>query len=187
MKKTKPLYYICSPYRADTEEKMKLNQRKAEAYKRLAETEFDCRTIAPHTVLPGFLDDTVEKERSIALKIGLDLLGVCDGIVICGDAISEGMQNEIEKAKQLGKRIEHLSLENSDRKPYKVFIEETLSRGVVVYAESEEQAHEYAEELCNNGKIDLDGKDFDDRYISVEGLATFVDEDSKEIYFEEDI
>lgn len=187
MKTVKPLFYICSPYRADTEEQRKLNQRKAEAYKRLAEAEFGCRTVAPHTVLPNFLDDEIEEERNIALKIGLDLLDVCDGIVICGDKISVGMQNEIEKAKQLGKRIERLSLENSDRKPYKVFIEETLSRGVIIYAESEEQAHEYAEELCNNGKIDLNGKDFDDRYVSVDGIATFVDEESKEIYFVEDI
>lgn len=187
MKTVKPLFYICSPYRADTEEQRKLNQRKAEAYKRLAEAEFDCRTVAPHTVLPNFLNDEIEEERNIALKIGLDLLDVCGGIVICGDKISVGMQNEIEKAKQLGKRIERLSLENSDRKPYKVFIEETLSRGVVIYAESEEQAHEYAEELCNNGKIDLNGKDFDDRYVSVDGIATFVDEESKEIYFAEDI
>ena len=187
MKTVKPLFYICSPYRADTEEQRKLNQRKAEASKRLAEAEFDCRTVAPHTVLPNFLDDEIEEERNIALKIGLDLLDVCDGIVICGDKISVGMQNELEKAKQLGQRIERLSLENSDRKPYKVFIEETLSRGVIIYAESEEQAHEYAEELCNKSKIDLDGKDFEDRYISVDGIATFVDEESKEIYFAEDI
>ncbi len=49
-----------------------------------------------------------------------------------------------------------------------VIITETLKRAIVVVAEDEEQATEYAEELCNNGIVELDCEDFDGREITAE-------------------
>ncbi len=49
-----------------------------------------------------------------------------------------------------------------------VTITETLKRSIVVEAEDEEQATEYADELCNDGIVNLDCEDFDGREVTVE-------------------
>ena len=183
----KKLYYICSPYRADSQEKMKYNQRRAEFYRKIAEKIYGCRAIAPHSILPNMLDDNVEAERNLALRFGLDLLEVCDGIIICENIISEGMKKEIEKATELGLEIKHLSERFCGRTPYLVSIIETLSRDVIVYAEDKDEAEEIAEELCNNGVIDLDGSDFEFRYMLVNDFDETADKSKLERYFEEDI
>ncbi len=41
-------------------------------------------------------------------------------------------------------------------RPYVVEIEEHYHRGVVIYAESPEEAERIAEELCDDGTIDLE-------------------------------
>ena len=65
------------------------------------EDEINCRAIAPHAILPAFLDDRVPEERALGLKFGLDLLKICKKVVVCGTVISEGMQKEIEFAQKL--------------------------------------------------------------------------------------
>ncbi len=47
-----------------------------------------------------------------------------------------------------------------------VTITETLKRSIVVEAEDEEQATEYADELCNDGIVNLDCEDFDSREVT---------------------
>lgn len=70
--------------------------------------------------------------------------------------------------------------------PYNVRVEERLSRGVVIFAYDADEAHDIAENLCNNGNIDLDSTDFIGREIEVVGIAedgqnavnqTFVEEE----------
>ncbi|MBR1531298.1 MAG: hypothetical protein IJ643_04470 [Eubacterium sp.] len=55
-------------------------------------------------------------------------------------------------------------------------IEERLVRKVIVEADSRIEAYELAEDLCNDGIIDLDSKDFKERFID------FVDN-----YYEDDL
>lgn len=56
-------------------------------------------------------------------------------------------------------------------KPYRVAITETYEREVDIYARSETAAQEQAEELCNDGTIDLDFEDFVARKTECRGVA----------------
>lgn len=91
----RPLVYICSPYAGDTEG----NTEKARRYSRFA-VRNTCIPLAPHLLFPQFMDDAVPAERSIALFMGMVLLGKCEQVWVFGDAISAGMAAEIEKAKK---------------------------------------------------------------------------------------
>lgn len=57
-------------------------------------------------------------------------------------------------------------------RPYYVTISETLSRSVIVWADSSESANERAANLCNAGEIDLTASDFADREIQCDGVAS---------------
>lgn len=56
---------------------------------------------APHLYFPMFLSDIKPEERNIGTSMGIEWLTDCDEIWICGDRISKGMQDEINKAKEL--------------------------------------------------------------------------------------
>lgn len=56
-------------------------------------------------------------------------------------------------------------------RPYYVTITETLSRSVIIWADSSEAANEKAAYLCNAGEIDLTASDFADREIQCDGVA----------------
>lgn len=102
MLKKKALVYICSPLSASTPEGVRLNMLKAREQMEVVSEIYDCRAIAPHAILPEYLDDQNPEERELGLKFGLDLLRICKMMVVCGDVISEGMKREIEAAKELG-------------------------------------------------------------------------------------
>lgn len=91
----RPLVYICSPYAGDTER----NAEKARRYSRFA-VRNACIPLAPHLLFPQFMDDAVPAERSIALFMGMVLLGKCEQVWVFGTTISAGMAAEIEKAKK---------------------------------------------------------------------------------------
>lgn len=98
----KDLVYICSPLSADTPEEVRLNMIKAREQMEVVSKLYNCRAIAPHAILPEYLDDTNPEERALGLKFGLDLLKICKLMIVCGDVISDGMRCEIELAKKLG-------------------------------------------------------------------------------------
>lgn len=98
----KELVYICSPLGASTLEEIQANMMKARRYMSLISEKYNCRAIAPHAILPMYLDDRILEERALGQKFGLDLLRICKKMVVCGDRISYGMQQEIELAKRLG-------------------------------------------------------------------------------------
>lgn len=100
--KKKDLVYVCSPLGADTAEKVRLNMIKAGEQMKVVSEIYNCRAIAPHAILPEYLDDQNPEERALGLKFGLDLLKLCKFMVVCGDVISDGMRREIEVAKELG-------------------------------------------------------------------------------------
>jgi hypothetical protein len=49
----------------------------------------------------GVFDDTVPEKREEALRLGLELLKRCDEVWCMGNAITQGMQGEIDEAKRL--------------------------------------------------------------------------------------
>ena len=44
-------------------------------------------------------------ERETGLRLGLEMLGLCEELWVCSEHISGGMKAEIEQAKQLGIKI----------------------------------------------------------------------------------
>ena len=56
-------------------------------------------------------------------------------------------------------------------RPYSVTVRETLSRSVIIWADSREGAEEKAADLSNDGTISLTDQDFIDREIECNGVA----------------
>ena len=84
----KQVVYICSRYRGDREN----NIRAARRYCRMA-VERGCVPIAPHLLLPQFMEE--ETEREAAMEADLVLLSRCDEIWVCGsDTVRQGKTNE---------------------------------------------------------------------------------------------
>lgn len=91
----RPLVYICSPYAGEVE----TNVNMARVYSRFA-VRNACIPLAPHLLYPQFMDDADPAERSLALFMGIVLLGKCDQMWVFGSIISKGMAAEIEKAEK---------------------------------------------------------------------------------------
>ena len=90
--------YVASPLTAKTKEEREKNIRKARAYEKAVSEQFGCRAVAPHGYLPYIIDDTVPEERRMAMDFGIKILESCDILVVCGDTISPGMEEEIRYA-----------------------------------------------------------------------------------------
>lgn len=99
---SKDLFYVCSPLSAASIEGIERNMEAARLYMKMVARKYSCRAIAPHAILPAFLDDRISAERALGLKFGLDLLKICKKVVVCGKVISAGMKEEIELDEQLG-------------------------------------------------------------------------------------
>ena len=95
--------FICSPLRprkgTPKEQQMELfrNMKLASLACRYA-VQHGCNPMAPHLLIPAFLDDTNPEERQIGIELGMDWLMDCDELWVIGDRISEGMQMEIDTA-----------------------------------------------------------------------------------------
>lgn len=91
------LVYIASPYSGDR----KQNTEFAKSACRYAMNQ-GVIPIAVHLLYPQFLDDQCSKERNQGIQMGIRILKACDELWICGDHISQGMQQEIDMANRLG-------------------------------------------------------------------------------------
>ncbi|MCH3964573.1 MAG: DUF4406 domain-containing protein [Clostridium sp.] len=100
----KPLVYICSPYSGNIEE----NVKKARAFCRFA-LEMNCIPLAPHLLFPQFMDDENPQERELAMFMNVILLGKCNELWVFGNTISNGMAQEIEKAKKRKQLIRYFN------------------------------------------------------------------------------
>ncbi len=89
------IVYIASPYKGD----IKRNLRKAAKYTEAAIKQ-GAIPITPHLFYSAVLDDTDPQERQTGMRMGIDLLTICDELWAFGTP-SEGMAKEIEIAKQL--------------------------------------------------------------------------------------
>ncbi len=97
-----PVVYVCSPYAGDIE----ANVMKARRYCRYV-TDRDRIPLAPHLLLPQFLDE--KTERDLALFMDIALLSKCAELWVFGDVISIGMQKEIEYARRKRKLIRYFT------------------------------------------------------------------------------
>ncbi len=61
-----------------------------------------CNLMAPHLLIPAFLDDTDSEECEIGIELGMDWMMGCDEIQAIGNRISDGMRKEIEAALDMG-------------------------------------------------------------------------------------
>lgn len=107
---SKDLYYVCSPLGAPTQEEIRANMLKARKYMEWVSAKYNCRAIAPHAILPAYLDDHIPEERALGRKFGMDLLKICKKMVVCGSVLSNGMRAEIELAENLGIEIIYTDL-----------------------------------------------------------------------------
>ena len=87
--------YVCSPYAGDVERNI-LRARRCCRYA----ADQGCIPLAPHLLLPQFLDET--------LFMGLALLSKCAELWVFGETISPGMELEIRQARKKGKPIKYI-------------------------------------------------------------------------------
>ena len=95
IKAYKPLVYIASPFAGDVER----NIERTKGYCRFALTQ-NCIPLAPHLHYPQFMDDNDKEQRRWGLFFASVLLYKCDELWVFGSRISEGMSQEIKKAKR---------------------------------------------------------------------------------------
>ena len=101
----RPLVYICSPYRGDTEK----NTEKARKYSRFA-VESKAIPMTPHLLYPQFMDDSNPEERYLATHvINYVLIGMCQEAWVFGEDISEGMGREIALAEKRRMKIRYFT------------------------------------------------------------------------------
>lgn len=102
--------YVCSPLSAPTRAETLKNMYHARSYEKIVSKRLKCRAIAPHGYMPEFIDEYNYFERILALNFGRSFLSICDGLVICGNRITDGMREEIKVARQKGIPIYRLRI-----------------------------------------------------------------------------
>ncbi len=99
-KRYRPIVYICSPYSGDVER----NTVKARRYSRYA-VEQGAIPIAPHLLLPQFMDE--ETERPLAMFMDIAILSKCKELWVFGEPTA-GMKEEIAYAERKHMTIKYL-------------------------------------------------------------------------------
>lgn len=109
--------YICSPLSAPDSKGVRHNMDMAGFYMERMQFLYHCRTFASHAHLPLMLDDSIPEERETALRIGRELMSLCDVLIICGRRVSSGMEGEIKEAFAGGLKVYWY---DSNRKPFEI-------------------------------------------------------------------
>lgn len=100
----KPLVYICSPYSGDVD----ANVIKARLFCRFAINQ-NCIPLAPHLLFPQFMDDGNPMERELAMFMDIVLMGKCSEVWVLGNIISNGMAEEIAKARKRKQTVRYFN------------------------------------------------------------------------------
>jgi hypothetical protein len=96
--------FICSPLSGDITQ----NTENARRYARFA-VEKGKIPFVPHLLFPQFLNEADKDERHLGLFFGLRFLADCDEVWVFGDTVSEGMEQELEKAREWNIPIKHFN------------------------------------------------------------------------------
>ena len=94
------IVFVCSPYRG----KIKHNVREARRFCRWIALR-GILPLAPHLLLPQFLNDAAPKERTQALTLNERLIDLADEVWVLSGVISSGMRHEINYARKTGKTV----------------------------------------------------------------------------------
>lgn len=98
--------FVCSPLCGDFEKNRKL----AELYCRIVALKGHL-PIAPHVYFTRFLDDDIEEERRLGIKLGIQLLHECNELWVfidSPDKVTDGMQEEIDVAHDFGIPVKYI-------------------------------------------------------------------------------
>lgn len=107
----KPLVFVSSRLRGNLAKNIKTAEKLCQKVLLKGRTPF-----APHVYFTRFLDDNNEVERKLGIESGLELLKLCDEMwVFDFDGISSGMQQELDFALGLGKKIVYFKSEDELR------------------------------------------------------------------------
>lgn len=109
--------YICSPLSAPDAKGVSHNMDMARFYMKKMKDLYHCRTFAFHAYLPLMLDDSIPEERETALWIGMELMNLCEALIICGRRVSSGMAGEIREAFAKGMEVYWY---DSEEKPFEL-------------------------------------------------------------------
>ena len=109
--------YICSPLSAPDAKGVSHNMDMARFYMEKMKDLYHCRTFASHAYLPLMLDDSIPEERETALRIGMELMNLCEALIICGRRVSSGMAGEIKEAFTKGMKVYWY---DSEEKPFEL-------------------------------------------------------------------
>ena len=93
IRKFRPIVYICSPFSGNVDE----NTKKARRYSRFA-VDQGAIPIAPHLLFPQFMKE--ETERDLVIQMDMVLLAHCLELWVFGTYTSEGMEEEITRARK---------------------------------------------------------------------------------------
>ena len=94
--------YVASPYAGN----VKANVDAAIRYCRKV-IDAGYMPVASHLMYPRILNDDDPEERDLGLLFGLALLQICDEVWVFG-RISPGVEQEIEEAKRLKKKVRYM-------------------------------------------------------------------------------
>lgn len=93
----RPLVYICSPFAGDEAG----NTERARQFCKFAVRQ-GAIPFAPHLLYPQFMLDSDPEQRKLALLFGVVWLCKMDEVWVFGERISDGMKQEIAKARSKG-------------------------------------------------------------------------------------
>lgn len=100
------LVYIASPLSGNVEENLQFARQACLNAMAQGVTPF-----APHLIYPQMLDDNNPAQRELGMKMGNQMLALCDELWLCGDRISPGMAAEEQLAKELDIPVRDISTE----------------------------------------------------------------------------
>ena len=106
MRAFRPIIYICSPFSGDVDG----NVAAAQHYSRFA-VDKGYIPVAPHLLVPQFLDDNDPNERQLGLFFGNALMSKCAEVWVFGSTISAGMEAEIKRATWKDYRLRYFTEE----------------------------------------------------------------------------
>ena len=101
------LIYVASPYSGDVE----TNVKNARRYCRFVVDSGEI-PLAPHLLLPQFMDEEAERER--ALNMNKELLHRCDELWVFGNVITAGIAKEIKWANKEKKKVRFFGAVNCE-------------------------------------------------------------------------
>ena len=99
-----PLVYICSPYKSDLE----ANAERTRKFCRFALDQGQI-PLAATLMFPQFMDETNPAEMELSIFMGIVLMGKCSEVWVLGDVVTEGMAEEIDRAKRRRQPIRYFN------------------------------------------------------------------------------